>query len=119
VPKRQYDPAKRRAATLRRFGLTPAQYAMILTNQGSHCAICWRKPTTPRALDVDHDHKTGAIRGLLCHRCNRALGYLSDSAALDRAASYVERHTGYFMPKKARKRGPRKATPGSNRRTGS
>lgn len=54
------------------LGITDADYAAMLAAQGGHCAICPSTPKT-RRLHVDHDHATGAVRGLLCHRCNRAL----------------------------------------------
>ena len=59
----------RRAAAL---GVDDAEYARLLEAQGGGCAICGSKPKT-RRLHVDHDHATGRVRGLLCHRCNRAL----------------------------------------------
>ena len=64
-------PTKRkpRAAQL---GVTDAEYDRLLAAQGGGCAICGNPPKT-RRLHVDHDHKTGRVRGLLCHRCNRAL----------------------------------------------
>jgi hypothetical protein len=44
-----------------------------------------------KTLVVDHSHETGAVRGLLCHNCNRALGLIHDDAAvLRRAAEYIE-----------------------------
>jgi len=52
--------------------LTPDQYAEMLEAQGGGCAICGNPPKS-RKLDEDHDHRTGRTRGLLCHRCNRAL----------------------------------------------
>ena len=53
------------------YGITLADYSALLSSQGNACAICGR---TPRyALDVDHDHKTGLIRGLCCKMCNRHL----------------------------------------------
>jgi hypothetical protein len=54
------------------LGVTLQQYDDLLVEQGGGCAICKRPPKT-RRLDTDHDHKTGRVRGLLCHRCNRAL----------------------------------------------
>jgi hypothetical protein len=60
---------KPRAAQL---GVTDAEYDRLLAAQGGGCAICGNPPKT-RRLHVDHDHKTGRVRGLLCHRCNRAL----------------------------------------------
>jgi hypothetical protein len=54
------------------LGLSLAEYDALLAAQGGGCAICGNPPKT-RRLDVDHDHKSGKVRGLLCHRCNRAL----------------------------------------------
>lgn len=48
-------------------------YDEILEAQDGHCALCPRIPSPRRKLDLDHDHKRMVIRGLLCHRCNRAL----------------------------------------------
>ena len=53
------------------YGLTLAEYDSILENQDGGCAICGRSPRYN--LDVDHDHKTGQVRGLLCKPCNRHL----------------------------------------------
>ena len=54
------------------LGLSIEDYDRLLAAQGGVCAICGAAPKT-RRLDTDHDHKTGTVRGLLCHRCNRAL----------------------------------------------
>ncbi len=63
--------------------------AMVLAQHGV-CAICQTAP----AIHVDHDHATGAVRGLLCFRCNAALGQLADDPlVLRRAARYLERST--------------------------
>ena len=99
----KYDPAKRRLATLKRFGLTPPDYARLFLSQDGKCAICRRVPSG-RALDVDHDHRTREIRGLLCHRCNRGLGYFLPEH-VELAADYLTKPgTGYVMPKKKRRR---------------
>lgn len=73
------------------FGLTWDDYEAILAQQDGRCAICRGKPRK-FALSVDHDHKTGEIRGLLCSRCNhRLLGSANDDAErLRRAAEYLE-----------------------------
>ena len=52
--------------------LPDAEYEALLAKQGGGCAICGATPKT-RRLHTDRDHKTGAVRGLLCHRCNRLL----------------------------------------------
>ena len=83
---------KRQANDLRRFyGITVEEYNARLEAQGGVCAICGSPPGV-RRLAVDHDHHTGAIRGLLCSgTCNPALGYLRDSPKLlRRAAEYLE-----------------------------
>lgn len=60
--------------------------------QDGRCALC-RESEANRRLAVDHDHKTGRVRALLCSRCNTALGNLRDDPALMiRAAAYVAGH---------------------------
>lgn len=83
---------------LRQYGLTVDQYEQMLTDQGGVCAICHKperfvdpRSGEPRRLAVDHDHETGKVRGLLCGRCNRAIGHLGhDPESLARAADYLK-----------------------------
>jgi Recombination endonuclease VII len=63
---------RRKPTRAKQLGVSDNEYARLLEAQGGGCAICGAKPKT-RRLHVDHDHKTGKVRGLLCHRCNRAL----------------------------------------------
>lgn len=64
------------------YGITADDYATLLAAQGGRCAICRARPKSKR-LAVDHDHKTGAVRGLLCSRCNHDLmGSAWDSMAM-------------------------------------
>ena len=78
------------ASNLRQYGLTLAEYELMLAAQGGGCAICRVKPTT-RRLHVDHDHDTGAVRALLCHRCNVLVGYVeSDPTLVPRVCQYVK-----------------------------
>lgn len=64
------------------YGLTAVQYDGLLKAQGGRCAICRAKPKSKR-LAVDHDHQSGAVRGLLCSRCNHdLLGSAWDSMAM-------------------------------------
>jgi hypothetical protein len=73
-----------------KFGLTPEEYNRILAAQGGVCAICESPPTPGISLHVDHDHGTGEIRGLLCVRCNNAIGLMREAPDLLRhAAPYV------------------------------
>lgn len=73
------------------YGLTTEGYAALLAAQGGRCAICWGVPRTKR-LAVDHDHTSGAVRGLLCSRCNHdLLGAAHDDVEiLRRAVAYLE-----------------------------
>lgn len=69
--------------------MTIEDYTAILHGQNDGCAICMTGPKH-RALDVDHDHQTGKVRGLLCNVCNLAVGYFKDSPALlFRAIDYL------------------------------
>ena len=66
------------------FGISLDQYNQKLEQQQGLCAVCHKTETKANqfgivALAVDHDHTTGKIRGLLCMKCNRALGMLGDS----------------------------------------
>ena len=74
-------------ALRRRYGITLADYDDILLAQNGVCAICQQSQRSGRRLDVDHEHETGTVRGLLCNRCNRGLGLFQDSPALLRAAA--------------------------------
>lgn len=53
----------------RTYDITSAEYDAILAHQGGVCATC-RKPPRKKRHAVDHDHRTGLVRGLLCHACN-------------------------------------------------
>lgn len=91
---RRSDPtvkqAERASHLRRKYGLSPADYRRMLVSQGGVCAICRQPPPSETSLHVDHDHETNEIRGLLCFRCNNALGDFDDSVArLDSAASYL------------------------------
>lgn len=87
---------------LARFGITPEQYQEMLDAQVGVCAICERpeRVVDPRngrikALAVDHDHGTGAVRGLLCQNCNKGIGNLGDNVdTLIAAAAYLEAARG-------------------------
>lgn len=70
--------ADRKSYLKRTYGITPEHYDDLLAEQGGGCGICGRLPRDDIALHVDHDHATGAIRGLLCFRCNNALGDFED-----------------------------------------
>lgn len=76
-----------------KYGITLEQFEARLEAQKHRCAICktadWGgKHDTP---NVDHDHTTGEIRGMLCHGCNAGLGSFGDRPEVMRAAAdYIE-----------------------------
>ena len=69
----------------KQYGITIDDYDKILADQGNVCAIC-RGGTSKRHFAVDHNHKSGQIRGLLCARCNRGLSVFMDRIDNLRAA---------------------------------
>jgi hypothetical protein len=81
----------------REYGMTLAEYNAKLRKQAHRCAVC-RRPETVRVrgggfrrLSVDHDHVTGEVRGLLCHRCNLLVWALEDNhTSLGAIATYIE-----------------------------
>lgn len=75
-----------------KFGITLERYNEVLSSQGGACAICLRKPGK-RMLCVDHSHKTGKVRGILCHQCNHAIGLLRDDpSVVQKAAEYLTKY---------------------------
>ena len=80
----------------RTYRITKRDFDSMWVKQGGKCALCYGDGFLMRAhhrkkLVVDHCHKTGKVRALLCHNCNRALGLFHDNpAVLNRAAMYVE-----------------------------
>lgn len=78
----------RRGHLKRKFGLTPDEFASLIERQRGTCAICDGPPQ-----HIDHDHATGAVRGILCGPCNMGLGqFRDDPTRLRRAADYLRRH---------------------------
>lgn len=71
---------QRKCALKRRYGIDLEKYDSILKSQNGGCAICGLKKE--ETLAVDHNHKTGGIRGLLCSHCNHVLGFAEDNIEL-------------------------------------
>jgi hypothetical protein len=78
---------------VRKYGITMAEFEERLVQQGGVCAICAGPPNGPGVrFHVDHDHKTKKVRGLLCARCNTAIGLLNDDPErAERATAYLRR----------------------------
>ena len=73
------------------FGIDETDYNNILLNQNNCCAICLRNINEfDNRLHIDHDHKTGLFRGLLCYNCNAGLGNFKDNIkSLKKAINYL------------------------------
>lgn len=90
--------------TFERHGITQEQFDEMHRNQGGRCAICgtdnpfgphdrYQQRRKRRVFSIDHCHATGKVRGLLCARCNLAIGNFGDDTERMRAAiAYLERH---------------------------
>ena len=66
--------------------MTRGDWEILREQQGGLCAICRQVPPT----DVDHDHNTGGVRGLLCHLCNVGVGWFrNDPERMEAAARYI------------------------------
>ncbi|KKN64899.1 hypothetical protein LCGC14_0487330 [marine sediment metagenome] len=73
-----------------KYGLTPEQHEQIYLDQNGCCALCGDLVAYDR-VNVDHDHRTSRIRGLLCNRCNHGLGSFGDTLeGLQKAVNYLK-----------------------------
>ena len=76
------------------FGITLEDYNRMFEEQEGCCAICRKHQSDiKRALAVDHDHETGEVRGLLCHKCNSTIGFANDDLEiLSNAIGYLKKY---------------------------
>jgi len=76
----------------KRYGVDELEYNKQLARQNHSCMICGvHHSTQSKALQVDHDHSTGKLRGILCGKCNRALGLVNDNVeTLTRMIKYLQ-----------------------------
>lgn len=87
-------PARVMAKRTAKYGMTPAAWDGMFLAQAGGCAACgqafgWRTP------NVDHDHATGQIRGLVCSPCNQSLGLLQeDETRIEALLAYLQRSKG-------------------------
>lgn len=88
------NPERRRAYQRAwRYGMTPQEYSVLIEEHAGFCGICGQaaEKSAKGVLHVDHDHATGAVRGLLCNRCNTALERVEIPGWVERARAYLER----------------------------
>lgn len=92
--KQQYqrDKRQRRDYLLRKsFDISIEEYEQMLQRQGGMCLICQKPEQSNKTLAVDHCHTTGRVRGLLCGKCNPAIGFLGDDVQIaERIISYLK-----------------------------
>ena len=94
LSKDYYDNLESRRATIRnstlkyRYGITQEEYEEIFNKQEGRCSICDKTSNRylTNNLDIDHDHNTGKVRGLLCNNCNRGIGHLQEDVNILRKA---------------------------------
>jgi hypothetical protein len=88
-------PEKRKLYTrnsrIRKYGISPETYYEMLEKQGHKCDICKAK-SIRRAMNIDHNHTTGKVRGLLCDKCNLMLGIVEKKDFLDKALKYLAKY---------------------------
>ena len=81
-----------------KYNISLQQYDEMVEKQENKCLICSKNPdqtsrTINKILHVDHCHKTGKVRGLLCFSCNTALGFLNDDTALfEKCIDYLKKN---------------------------
>jgi len=85
--------AKAESRLRRKFGIGLNEYEEMIVKQEGNCLICKEVCSTGRRLAVDHCHVTGKVRGLLCSKCNIAIGLLKDDVSLlATAIDYLNSH---------------------------
>lgn len=90
---KQHRARKQENNFIKNYGITQQEYDRLNELHQGGCAIC-RQPCTKHVrLSVDHDHKTGVVRGLLCHSCNTAIAMLKEDEDLFwNALEYLKKH---------------------------
>ena len=74
---------------VKKYNTSFEKFLSILSKSGGKCDIC-REPLSQKNYTVDHNHKNNEIRGILCRKCNAALGLLKDSpGVIDKAKEYL------------------------------
>lgn len=101
TPMKASKPHKRDAYLMRKYSITQAVYDEMLALGDGACWICKKKPKPGKALNVDHDHKTNQVRGLLDWFCNRyMIGRRRREHAhlFDAAAAYLRSTKDWRVP---------------------
>lgn len=95
VDRRADNQARERRRSLRKYGLTQEQYDQLLASQHGRCAACGTGEPGTKGWCIDHCHRSGRVRALLCMRCNTVAGLAGEDPAVLRAlADWLERQNG-------------------------
>jgi hypothetical protein len=91
---RKLTQGKRQYNYKSKYGITIEDYDRMFEEQDGVCASCGQPETkqSVKHFAVDHDHQTGAVRGLLCHRCNLALGVYEDKQLMQGLQNYMDKY---------------------------
>ncbi len=88
-----YVTKNQRKRDLKKYDISDEQYKQLSVKQNNRCAICSGLELNLRYLCIDHNHRTGKVRGLLCHKCNTILGFVNeDVKILQNAIKYLKRN---------------------------
>jgi hypothetical protein len=97
--KQKYDSGEIRSAIyMRQYGITVEEYDQMVEEQNGRCKICGTDEPggNRKRFSIDHNHKTGEVRGLLCNPCNAALGLFKDNPTiLQSALTYLSTNGHY------------------------
>lgn len=94
------NPDKVKSTWLRKYNLTLEQYKDLITNQNGCCAICFLSLDMGLHTCVDHCHKTGKTREILCRKCNAGLGHFKDNIdILKSAVKYLKKYSTQIAEK--------------------
>jgi hypothetical protein len=95
------DDTKKHERWIKRYCLTSSEYKKMFKDQNGLCKICFKECISNQSLSVDHCHTTGKIRGLLCKKCNTALGMLEDNIVyFKNAIEYLKNYEESLLPSK-------------------
>jgi hypothetical protein len=84
---------------IKHYDLSPAEYDAMFLRQGGACAICKKAEWNSKGPYIDHDHVSGKVRGILCHRCNTALGHVLDDPIIAQAMTdYLKKYRVELIP---------------------
>lgn len=85
----EYRHRRRKYELTHYYGISPDDYQILVERQKDKCAICGRKPEA--YLAIDHCHNTNQVRGLLCRKCNSAIGLFDDNIQkIENALMYLK-----------------------------